>query len=623
MRGSLGTRNLGPAARRVVTAAFVGALVAVPGVALAEQAAPVAGQAQDGTGSDAGDNDVELWPSAKKNVTVTDRDGNEVGTGYDTINAAVAAASEGGTVTINKTTSESADISKNGVTVTAAKDVEYKGTMTVSGAHVKVRNITFVLAGERGVAGGYTTTSLVLAGEDHHVEGCTFNITHEADAVSEGYTSILVRATAHGKDNSGDPDIYRNRFNIPKHRNGRTWTGIDVQGASTALRYLDVLDNTLTIEASTDVSIGGSQLTEDSGDVVFLRAVGNAGVDGYGIDELRFAENTIENESGDRGFVSGMVAQGVDKLWFYGNQMENVLSPLGAGAEPSQNAKIRGLDVSANTFTGSAASYNLKPENLADGYLEYHGGDKDAPASPVFGASVHQGGDIWWVYPSASDAVGAAKDGGTVRLERASTQQIVVPAGKDVTVDLNGKQAAGVNKAPFKAEGKLTVTDSSDGTPGSVFNYDTKGETFEVGEGESVAVKGGLYNKPLAEGLIADGSANLSAGNKFQVVDEKTAGDRAQAKVTITDKDGKVTTVWFETQEEADAYAKAQQAAGSAAIIAKDATVTYEDGLTYDASDLFGLSKGTEFGSYSIESDGTGAATLDGSRIFGVCKITG
>ena len=616
MNDNLEARKLGPAARRVVTAALVGALVAAPGVALAEQAAPVAGQAQDGTGSDAGDNDVELWPSAKKNVTVTDKDGQEVGSGYDTINAAVEAATDGATITINKTTSESANISKDGVTVTVAEGVEYKGTMTVSGKGVTVSGVRFVLDGTPGAAGGYTTTSLVLAGGMPHVTKCQFVIDHAADSVREGYTSILVRDTADGNGMSDVQEIEGNSFSIPKHRNGRTWLGIDVQGGTTPLERFEVYGNDVTVEASTDVTIGGKPLTKDSGDVVFLQAVGNAGADGYGIKNLKIRNTRVENLSGSSELVSIALVQGVDGLWFTGTVAGDVLVPLGSSGFPDQNPKVKGLLVGWNNFEDSERSYDLKPENLADGYLTYDGYDVSAPASAVFGASTYNGDGTWKVFPTASDAIKGAKNGDTVRLERASTEQIVVPAGKDVTVDLNGKQAAGVNVAPFKVEGKLTVTDSSDGTPGSVFNRNPAGDTFEVADGSSVEVKGGLFNKPLAEGLIADGSSNLSEDGRFKVVDVKVAEGMALGKVTTTDKDGKTTTVYFKTQEEADAYAKAQQAAGSAAIVAKDATVTYEDGLTYDASDLFGLSKGTKFGSYSIESDGTGAATLDGSRIF-------
>ena len=543
LKDNLETRKLGPGARRVVTAALVGALVAVPGVAVAEQAAPaLTGQTQAGTGSDAGGNDVELRPSAKKNVTVTDKEGKEVGAGYDTIAEAIAAASMSDTVTINKTTDENVNVNK-GVVITCAEGAEYKGTMRVTADNTSVWKVNFSLDGT-GAPGAYTNASLVIDGADGvKVGSCSFAFGGKlADVVHNAFGIIVDLG-------SRNDVISSNTFTMPAHVHGSYWVAVYVRGAQgdSQAYHLGILENTVDMTGGTG-----------SGGNVFVRLTGNAPEGSYGIKDAMVVRNTVTAGSGAMQTSFGLIAQGVETLTFKENTITAGVAFTG-GQQLGQNKANTDVAVGDNDLSGSTAGYDVFAGSLEDG-ITFDKPDKASSKRNTLTAAVPGAGGSETAYLSTEDAIAALPDGkGTVKLLMSVTnKQIVVPAGKDVTVDLNGKQAAGVGTAPFKAEGKLTVTDSSDGTPGSVFNTNTTGETFEVADGGSVQVRGGLFNKPLAEGLIAGGSANLSVGNRFQVVDAQTAEGKAVSKVTTTDKDDKVTTVWFETVEGAEDYAKAQ-----------------------------------------------------------------
>ena len=70
-------------------------------------------------------------------------------------------------------------------------------------------------------------------------------------------------------------------------------------------------------------------------------------------------------------------------------------------------------------------------------------------------------------YPALVDAINAAGTGGTVKLLANITGQTVIPAGKDIVLDLNGKTMTHTGTTLYNS-GKLTVRDSSADKSGKI-----------------------------------------------------------------------------------------------------------------------------------------------------------
>ena len=105
-------------------------------------------------------------------------------------------------------------------------------------------------------------------------------------------------------------------------------------------------------------------------------------------------------------------------------------------------------------------------------------------------------------YKTLADAVAAA-DNNTVTLLKAVTADITIPAGKTMTLDLNGKTLTNVNDHTILNNGNLTIT----GT-GKVDNIShAKGALYNKG---TVVVNGGTFDRSKENGKTSNDSGSNS-----------------------------------------------------------------------------------------------------------------
>ena len=148
------------------------------------------------------------------------------------------------------------------------------------------------------------------------------------------------------------------------------------------------------------------------------------------------------------------------------------------------------ISISGGTFNTDVSAY------VADGYILNNGtveklGETNAVAKV---------GDTY--YKTLADAVAAA-DNNTVTLLKDVTADITIPAGKTMTLDLNGKTLTNVNDHTILNNGNLTIT----GT-GKVDNIShAKGALYNKG---TVVVNGGTFDRSKENGKTSNDSGSNS-----------------------------------------------------------------------------------------------------------------
>lgn len=236
------------------------------------------------------------------------------------------------------------------------------------------------------------------------------------------------------------------------------------------------------------------------------------------------------------------------------------------GTQPISGSNLSASNVEIKTYTGA---YGDSYANYALGYL--YGGN---PTSKLTGEINVENVGITTsngVAPSVNDAVAsidgtiyfslasavAAADGKTITLLRdvELTETLVIPAGKTIALDLNGKtvsmaDASGATAALIKNNGNLTITDGTEGKAGklsfnsttpsanngyacnTISNYGTI--TIEAGTIENTTIGGACY----ALDNYAGSTATINGG---KLTAEKTAvrifnwtdGDAAKATLNV------------------------------------------------------------------------------------------
>lgn len=126
-------------------------------------------------------------------------------------------------------------------------------------------------------------------------------------------------------------------------------------------------------------------------------------------------------------------------------------------------------------------------------------------------------------YPTVSNAVATVASGSTITLVEnvALDESVEVAAGKNVTIDLNGKTITGpAGGYVFANAGEVTITGNGTVTgAGGIAentasdasvsiasgNYTATGDLFANVEGASIAVSGGTFNQSVADEYLAEG----------------------------------------------------------------------------------------------------------------------
>lgn len=153
-----------------------------------------------------------------------------------------------------------------------------------------------------------------------------------------------------------------------------------------------------------------------------------------------------------------------------------------------------------NYDPSDSASENPRGNFCAPGYVAVKNDDTE---KPVWTVEDHRVADVDGTgYTTLASAVEAA-DNKTVTLLNDVTEDIVIPAGKTVTLDLNGKKLTNVNNHTIINNGTLTITGA--GTVDNVTHQ--KAALYNKG---TVTVNGGTFDRSQENGKTKEDSGNNS-----------------------------------------------------------------------------------------------------------------
>ena len=108
-------------------------------------------------------------------------------------------------------------------------------------------------------------------------------------------------------------------------------------------------------------------------------------------------------------------------------------------------------------------------------------------------------------YPTLQAAINAENDGIAIKLIKNVTEDITVPAGKTITIDLNGKTIANSTKDTITVAKEATLTVEGTGVVDNKTH--AKAAVFNNG---TVILNGGTYDRTLENGKTKDESGNNS-----------------------------------------------------------------------------------------------------------------
>ena len=135
-------------------------------------------------------------------------------------------------------------------------------------------------------------------------------------------------------------------------------------------------------------------------------------------------------------------------------------------------------------------------------------------------------------YETLQEAINAAESNATVILLCDTAESVVIGAGKEITLDLNGKTLTNVGKEhTITNNGKLTVTDSSASKSGAVDNVNHGKASLFNAEGSTAELNGGKFMRSKEAGTDQD----TSGGNSWYTIANKGAMT-INAGVTVENK---------------------------------------------------------------------------------------
>lgn len=157
----------------------------------------------------------------------------------------------------------------------------------------------------------------------------------------------------------------------------------------------------------------------------------------------------------------------------------------GAGSDITINAEIKGKMRVVNDFSynlGSASYITSGPSKvtLAEG----------GSVSGTINAAAKNGNTY---YSTVTNAVEEATNGNTIELVQDTTEDVVIPADKTITLDLNGKKLTNVASHTIFNNGTLTI--NGEGTVDNVTHG--KVAVYNIG---TVSLNGGTYDRSKEDG---------------------------------------------------------------------------------------------------------------------------
>lgn len=188
-----------------------------------------------------------------------------------------------------------------------------------------------------------------------------------------------------------------------------------------------------------------------------------------------------------------------------------------------KNDETAKITVSGGKFTTTPAEEYIDPS------AEFDATSGTVSAIPAEQAVVSVGAKN---YKTLAAAINAAQTGDTVVLKQDVTESVRVPAGKEITLDLAGKNIQSndaTSKNAVTVEGKLTVKDSTAATAPEV-----SGDAVTYVSGKITASNLGLYAIKGGEIVLESGSVESTRNiGVFVEGNKATTGNAVTSKITV------------------------------------------------------------------------------------------
>ena len=182
------------------------------------------------------------------------------------------------------------------------------------------------------------------------------------------------------------------------------------------------------------------------------------------------------------------------------------ISTYGIKLEGNQNvideSVVWGEEIVYDSITGVASveKYGTKWGLTCNTYTTNSDGD----AAVIFAGGIDEYG-----YESLQDAINAANDNDTVVLLKNVNEDVIVPAGVALTLDLNGKTLTNVSSDTITVEKGASLTVTGEGTVDNKSNG--RAAIFNNG---TVVLNGGTFDRTSETGESAD----ISGGNSWYTI---------------------------------------------------------------------------------------------------------
>ena len=174
--------------------------------------------------------------------------------------------------------------------------------------------------------------------------------------------------------------------------------------------------------------------------------------------------------------------------------------------------KTASIVITGGTFSNFDPAANKaegEGTNLcAEGYVTEKNGDNTYTVKPLKDVAVAQIGENSF-YRTINEAVDASKISDTITLLKDTFEDVTVPSGKNITLDLNGKKLTNVASDTITVENNAKLTITGDGTVDNVTHA-----MAAISNNGECTLNGGTFTRSKENGITADNNG----GNSFYTI---------------------------------------------------------------------------------------------------------